>query len=36
MEYKEITIVYSGALERILVNELEVLQITKYVIKQLM
>jgi hypothetical protein len=32
MEYKEITIVYSGSLERILIKELEVLGITKYVI----
>jgi hypothetical protein len=31
-EYKEITIVFSGSLERILVNELKVLKITKYAI----
>jgi hypothetical protein len=31
-KYKEITVVFSGALERILVNELNVLKVVKYTI----
>jgi hypothetical protein len=31
-EYKELKVIFSGSLERILLNELEILEITKYAI----